>query len=33
MKDNQNKSGSIYIGSWIQDDRQICDSLLKTSND
>ena len=33
MKDNQNKSGSIYIGSWIQDDMQICDSLLKTSND
>jgi len=29
MKDNQNKSGSIYIGSWIEDDMQICTSLLK----
>jgi hypothetical protein len=30
MKDNQNKSGSVYIGSWINDDMMACKKLFKS---
>ena len=29
MKDNQNKTGSIYLDSWIEDDIKTCTTLLK----
>jgi len=30
MKDNQNKSGSLFLDSWIEDDMMVCSNLLKS---